>query len=261
MTEQVESDEAKAQINKVSIKPSPFWKNDPVIWFAQLEAQFKLSGITVDDTKYNTVLTAVDSEILQSVRDIILQPPDNKKYETIKCKLIDVFTASENAKLRQLLQEVKLGDNKPSQLLLTMKNLAADNFSDEALKSLWISRLPQNIQAILAVSQEKLAQLSVMADKIYELTSFEAIASISQTSSSSFSNLEQQVQELTRQVNRLVARDVIRKPYRIRPRSSSRRRFKPRTNTMCFYHVNFADKARKCSKPCNFNEGNATGGQ
>lgn len=250
---------APSEINRIAVKPSPFWKNDPIIWFTQLEAQFQLSGITVDDTKYNTVLAAVDSEILQTVRDIILDPPKDDKYDTIKNKLISVFTDSENAKLRQLLQEVKLGDSKPSQLLLVMKNLAAGNFSDEALKSLWLSRLPHNIQTILSVSQEKLTQLSVMADKIYELTSFQEVAVV--TDSNSPSNLERQVKQLTQKVNRLLANGSDKTSRRFRSRSSSRRRLKPPTETLCFYHVNFGDRAYKCKKPCNFHQENSTGGQ
>lgn len=38
MTKPADSAETKTEINKVAIKLSPFWKNDPVIWFTRLEA-------------------------------------------------------------------------------------------------------------------------------------------------------------------------------------------------------------------------------
>jgi len=41
------------QVNRISIKVPPFWKVDPKLWFIQLEAQFELAHITVDQTKYN----------------------------------------------------------------------------------------------------------------------------------------------------------------------------------------------------------------
>ncbi|GBN59749.1 hypothetical protein AVEN_217762-1 [Araneus ventricosus] len=73
-----------AAIAHVGVKLPPFWKANPAFWFVQLEAQLALAGITVDDTKFNHVISAVDSEILNSVSDIILRPPDIDKYTTLK---------------------------------------------------------------------------------------------------------------------------------------------------------------------------------
>lgn len=39
----------------------PFWKMDIVLWFGQLEAQFKLSKVTRDDTKFNDVVGLIES--------------------------------------------------------------------------------------------------------------------------------------------------------------------------------------------------------
>lgn len=39
-------------VNRIGIKIGPFWKRDPTLWFAQLEAQFTLAGITREDTRY-----------------------------------------------------------------------------------------------------------------------------------------------------------------------------------------------------------------
>jgi hypothetical protein len=39
-------------VSRVGIKISPFWPEDPAVWFAQLEAQFALAKITQDSTKY-----------------------------------------------------------------------------------------------------------------------------------------------------------------------------------------------------------------
>lgn len=43
-------------IVKVSIKPRPFWSDKREIWFIQVEAQFQLSQITSELTKFNHLL-------------------------------------------------------------------------------------------------------------------------------------------------------------------------------------------------------------
>ena len=42
---------ATLELNKVSVKIPPFWIDKPEIWFDQVEAQFKISGIKTEDTK------------------------------------------------------------------------------------------------------------------------------------------------------------------------------------------------------------------
>jgi len=112
------------QLARVAVKPPPFWKSDPALWFLQLDAQFKLSNITVDETQYYTAISALDTEVLQSVRNIVLNPPAEHKYSTLKAKLISVFSESENVKLKQVLYELQLGDMKPTQLLSKMIDLS-----------------------------------------------------------------------------------------------------------------------------------------
>ncbi|XP_035233101.1 uncharacterized protein LOC118204918 [Stegodyphus dumicola] len=149
------------QMARFAVKPAPFCRSDPNLWFFQLDAQFKLRGITRDNTKFYTAISALDTEVLLSVREIVLKPPSDNKYEELKNKLISVYEESENTKLKQLLQDLQLGDMHPSQLLSKMQELAGDN----VLQSLWFNRLPNNIQAILASSNENLPQLAQMADQ------------------------------------------------------------------------------------------------
>lgn len=108
---------SKSEVAKVSVKPPPFWKPTPALWFAQLEVQFQTSGITVDDTKFSYIIQAVDTEILCEVSDIVTSPPATCKYETLKNRLITVFADSEEKRLRSLLTELELGDRRLSQLL------------------------------------------------------------------------------------------------------------------------------------------------
>ncbi|GFQ65951.1 hypothetical protein TNCT_331811, partial [Trichonephila clavata] len=58
----------------------------------QLEAQFELDKVLNDTTKFNYVLSAVESDILNSVSDLVLKPPENGKYEALKKHLIEVHS-------------------------------------------------------------------------------------------------------------------------------------------------------------------------
>ncbi|XP_035223556.1 uncharacterized protein LOC118196236 [Stegodyphus dumicola] len=173
--------------------------------------------------------------ILNSVCDIVLHPPVTGKYDTLKTRLIELHSESEESKIRTLLQGLELGDQRPSQLLCRMRNLAGETVGEPLLKSLWISRLPQNTQSILAALNDDLPKLAVVADKITDLTTLPHINSAATASTSS---IEQQVAELTKQC-----------------RSSGRyRQYKEPCNNICFYYTNFGSKARKCVSPCNFRQ-------
>lgn len=245
-----------SELARVAVKPPPFWHKDPTSWFLQLEAQFNLGGITNDDTKFYTTVSAIDLNMVQSVRDLILEPPSEKKYETLKQKLISLFADSEAARLQQLLQDTQLGDMRPSQLLSKMKDLAANDFTEPVLKSLWLNRLPGQTQAILAVSSEPLIKLAEMADKIHELnppTTFH-VQEIREERS-----LQQQIDVLSQQIAKLSMRPTPRQNRRSysrknnRSRSNSRNRQR-RNESICFYHKKFGNDARKCAPPCNYQQ-------
>ncbi|GFU05738.1 retrovirus-related Pol polyprotein from transposon 412 [Trichonephila clavipes] len=64
------------QISHVAVKPPPFWKHNLVLWFVRLEGQFELAKILIDTTIIY-VLSSVESEILNSVSDLVRKPPEN----------------------------------------------------------------------------------------------------------------------------------------------------------------------------------------
>lgn len=247
-----------SQLARVAVKPPPFWKSDPALWFLQLDAQFKLGNISADETQFYAAISALDSEVLQSVRDIVLNPPAERKYDALRGKLIAVYAESETVRLNRLLQHLSLGDLRPSQLLAQMKDLSAGNFKDNVLQSLWLSRLPTSTQAILAASSEPLSKLAEMADKIHELALPQVHQVQAPAQPSGLEALQLQIEALTRKIEALSAeqqrcRSSSRGRGGSRQRSKSRNRFEDPPAGVCFYHHNFKNRARKCKQPCNFN--------
>ncbi|GBN37233.1 hypothetical protein AVEN_89628-1 [Araneus ventricosus] len=71
---------------------------------------------------------------------------------------------------RRMKFGLELGDQRSSQLLTRMRALADDTVGEPLLKALWIGRLPNSTQTILAALSEYLAGLAPVADKISDLT-------------------------------------------------------------------------------------------
>lgn len=76
------------QIGHLAIKAPSFWPEEPELWFAQLEGQFVLGGITQDGTKYLFIIAHIETKYAGEVRDIITQPPEAGKYKATKKALI-----------------------------------------------------------------------------------------------------------------------------------------------------------------------------
>lgn len=246
------------ELSRVACKAPPFWEANPELWFLQLESQFILADVKVDDTKFHIVISALDSKILSYVSDIISKPPSVNKYDTLKARIVQHFSQSQSAKLRALLQDLQLGDRRPSQLLQEMKNLASGGIGDDVLKSLWINRLPTATQQILAVSNDSLDGLAMIADKINEVSHFDPVVNTVITDSSSIQSLKNEIAELRAEFRR-TSRPRFRRCSSDRQWNNFRKRSPSQkhefqTHKICWYHKRFAKKALKCVKPCNFQE-------
>lgn len=252
------------QVANIAVRPPPFWKTNPALWFARLEAQFALGNISVDSTKFNFVLSVIDSDILHSVSNLVLSPPAKDKYEAIKARLIELHSESDASKIRTLLQGLELGDQRPSQLLSRMRSLAGDSVGEPFLKSLWLERLPSNTQAILVSHNEELDKLAAVADKINDLAPCGGVNSVAASAGDETAQLRLQVSQLSQQVSELTAmvrrsRSPGRSPKHSQNRSNSGNRFRKYlepANGYCFYHTNFGRNAKKCVPPCSFGSGN-----
>lgn len=263
--------ESRAGICKVSVRVPPFWPEEPEIWFAQVEGQFTISGITSDSTKFNYVISQLDNKYSREVKDVIISPPSTGKYEKLKFELIKRLSASNENKLKQLLMHEELGDRKPSQFLRHLKSLAGADVPDDFLKTIWISRLPHGIQTVLAgqPATAHIDDLADLADRVNDLTTtMPRVASMYQhqpTQSTEVEELKREVAELRRRMQDMTSghgRSQQRSSRRDN-RSSSRSRQRSQSNyrkfPLCWYHSKFADKASRCIQPCDYKAENTRG--
>ncbi|PZC79258.1 hypothetical protein B5X24_HaOG216524 [Helicoverpa armigera] len=208
-----------------------FWIDMPRVWFAQFETVMapQKQG---DEAKYGLVLSKLSTDAVRQVTDIIISPPATRKYEALKERLLAVYEESEERQFQKLVGEVELGDQKPSQLLRRMRDLARKSqVAEKTLHNLWMSRLPDHVRAVLMVSQDqKLDNLAAIADKILEGKSSE-VSEISSGQTQLMAELMHQMTKLTMEVAALKSssghRSYRRNRIPTRSRSRSRTRITP----------------------------------
>ena len=250
-------------VSAVSIKLPPFWPNDPEVWFAQVEAQFATRGVIVQKTRFDYVISSLNPEFALEVRDLILNPPTETPYDSLKNELVKRTTASEQRKLQQLISGEELGDRKPTQLLRQMQQLLGDRLSASAdaasfFRELFLQRLPANIRMVLASTDSTMDinKLADMADKVIEVSAPSVSAITSSAHSTDVKELREEVARLTDLVASLTTG-----PYHSRRRSTPRPRrsqspaptsASPAQDSLCWYHRRFGDKAKNCHDPCSW---------
>jgi hypothetical protein len=276
----------RSDVCKVGVRVPPFWPEEPELWFTQMEGQFMISGITADATKFYYVISQLEHQYIFEVKDVINSPPAQNKYDKLKTELISRLSASQEKKHRELLMHEELGDRKPSQYWRRLKTLAGGYVSDEFLKTVWSSRLPPNLQTVIA-SQPTLSveMLADLADKVSDIapTATQVFAVGEHTkdrsnkpsgsgSSDLVHDLAFQMSELRKEVASLRAqfdsqphgshnRSRFRSQNRDRSHSGNRRRSssRPRNDSYCFYHNRFGSKANRCMSPCTYASENSSG--
>lgn len=178
------------------------------------------------------------------------------------------------------MDDLQLGNKKPSQLLREMRRLANNILSDEFLKTLWLRRLPTVIQGILAVSEKPdLTTLSQVADNLVETTmltnnnnnlvmatNFDSIGKIGNTPSHPWevrvSTLERVLSDFITE-SRNSIKDITNTIKKNRSRSQSNLRNNNNFNSnvgsntkvpnkFCMYHAKYGIKAHRCNSPCDW---------
>lgn len=241
-----------------------FFKDRPELWFILMEAEFNTSKIRNDETKYYSVIRALDPETLQQITDILYNPPVLDKYKHLKETLIRRTSESRSKQIHRLLREMDLGEKKPTQLLREMRELAGDSMSDDMLHQLWLDRMPNQIKPLLVASANlTLNALAEVADRVTETIRCSYVMATSThgqretTSSSMSSHLEERLDKLQQMMfecMKEIKEIKIKHNYRpSRPKSRSRSQSYQRSDkSSCYYHHHFGDKANKCVPPCSF---------
>ena len=207
-------------VHTVSVKIPQFPPQNPAWFFMFCESQFRLKGITADETRYEYVACNLSPEVAARVMTVLSSPPAEGKYEALKAKLLKEYTLTNQERAAALLDLPGLGDQKPSQLLSRMLELfpAGDSHTTSCFlfREIFLRQLPADLRLHLAdKSGMSLESLAEEADKF-------------------FTSAGQRV-------------SAVQQPARTR---------KPPSSGLCFFHQRFGDQARRCRPPCSYRPGN-----
>ena len=254
------------------IKVPEFMPEDPEAFIALLESRFHAARINSQRSRYDKLLSAIPRELLSNVRDIFMDPPEANPYDALKDALLRRMAISEEKRIQHVLSGIQLGSSTPSQLLRQMRGLiGASMMSEAVLRQVWLRRLPETVQSILAVfiANESLERLAEAADRAMEQRQFcfpqvqsSSIAPTTMNTQppivvapttappSDLQALLQEFASLKLEVTQL--RSELRQRHQSPLRSRSRRRRTPSAGGICYYHQRFKHHARKCEPPCKF---------
>lgn len=154
-----------------AIKLPPFWMSNPLIWFTQVEAQFNVSRITSDRSKYDQIVAQLPLEVINNIYDIIINPPERDLYNNLKNIVITRLSSSEEKRLEDLLTGSEIGARKPSDFYRFMLGIVGGSHmvSQNLLIKLWKRRLPKTVYiALTASGRSDLQELLDIADKVWE---------------------------------------------------------------------------------------------
>ncbi|GFX08782.1 transposon Ty3-I Gag-Pol polyprotein [Trichonephila clavipes] len=95
-------------MSAISIKIPLCWTDRPEIWFLQVEAQFQISRISLEETKFRYLVSHLEPKYIENIWDIVNRK-SNTKYTDSKNRLLSLFKKSENLRMKRLLTGIELG--------------------------------------------------------------------------------------------------------------------------------------------------------
>ena len=247
-----------------------FWDTNPHAWLAFAESHFRRAGIRNELAKFYAVLESLPMSIISRLTDLIINPPEKEPYAKLCSELIRIASLSVRERCQALMQQLEVGDSKPSEVYQRMKQLL-ENENIDALffRQMFLQKLPPIIQQLIDIScppDTALDELVAKADEAYESTSNNRAisscnppqASLSNAALSDYQWIANQISALRKQLAEIEIRlecGRSRERCKSRPRrqsASPRRQYKRATEDTCFYHGKFGAAARKCQPPCKF---------
>ena len=123
-------------------------------WFFVLEANFHVSRIRSESTKFFHTLAGLPPNAVARVKDVVYSKTYN--YSTLKTALIRAYAEDKSTKVRKLLSGIELED-KPSLFYSALRSTADGlDVGNDILFSLWLQKLPSSIRPVCAGLSEEL---------------------------------------------------------------------------------------------------------
>jgi hypothetical protein len=109
--------EATASSREIIRLPPPRSGGNIDRWFLALDAQFQLTQVKSDVSKFYAVVANLGERQMELVEYVIIDSPKTDRYECLKAALIKRLSDSDNKRMEKLLEAQDLGDKKTLQAI------------------------------------------------------------------------------------------------------------------------------------------------
>ena len=207
-----------------------FYTDDPDLWFFQLEAMFTVNRITSEQDKYAVIVANLPYTVVRRIPRTLVET--STPYSTLKELVVKETDLSDYQRSEKLHALPALGDQRPSDLLASIRNLQpVQDCGCYCSRFQFLSRMPPITRAQLVNRKElTVDELAELADTIM----------LSQAS----------VQSVLAEVDadRHNAEVLALRP---RPTASPTKEKKKKAD-LCWFHSKWGKEAKSCRSPCSW---------
>lgn len=233
-----ETDQRQHSVHAISVKPPPFYLNNPEVWFKTMESQFQLAKISSPDTRFHHVLAALPENIAAQLPDDI-----PAEYGRLKTEVLAISEKTNYEKVAEAIGKFSLDINeKPSMLLKRISNKIRQSGlqnTQELVAMRFTEALPANMRMVIAAVPGSAHDKAQVADSLTSILQTDsgicAIGTSGPTcSGNSSNNLRTQYNN-----NNHSSLHVGVKPF-----------FQDQRPRICRAHIYFGNSARNCTRWC-----------
>jgi hypothetical protein len=226
-----------------AVRLTPFWSNSPAAWFRAAEAQFAIRNVTDPLERFYVVLSALSEANVDRVKHVVEAEPDENSYNNLKEGLLASHVMSDYQKIDKLIQLEPLNGRKPSDMLVDMEKLKpADD--KQYFAYMFLQRLPREVRVLLSKEPiDNMRQLAEKADAymaLHQPQSHDVAAPVAAATPD--------CEEDSVAAVKAGGKKGGQKQKKKKQRNASP--FDERRSPLCWLHIRFGDKARRCEQPC-----------
>ena len=232
------------ECNHASPKIPPIFDNIE-IWFKQIDAIFRISNISTEQTKFLHLTANLPPQILTEFQEFF-DSNSTTPFSDVRHAIIASRKVPVSVHFDEIFNNNNLGDRRPSEYLRILQRhyrcLGATSNDDNILRTAFFRAMPTDVQRLLNIQKAlSLTELAYLADDLLNIKVPVAINSSETTSNSG--SYATEIALLTAEINNL------KKQINLGQQVSS----------LCFYHRRYGQAARKCQKPCTWSPLNPSG--
>ena len=174
-------------------------------------------------------MSALGTATVSRAASFIANPLSHGKYRDLKAFLLEIFELSRAEWAQRLLAIRGLGDSKPSEHMEMMLNLLGMEEPNFIFTELFLQHIPPQVRTALAGARiDDPRALAKEADRFFLATQSSVPEVLAPTRS-------------------------VSPPGKDRLTNRAPRAADGRANTgMCYFHMRFGAKAKRCQSPCNY---------